>query len=167
MASVRIAIKTLRDIAGDALLNEIFLDNVFVSDNMIVGAVNDGWRLARATLPNERVAMVTGIALGNPIEELFEVLSEPIRCSPARSVGEVDSRCCDRNAAGPADRPASWRRAGQGAKSSVRKLIEVHYQQALAEYMMDISEGGFLMENRVVYYFFLDTQCLTIVRGTE
>ncbi|MEI4927662.1 hypothetical protein Q8G50_34655, partial [Klebsiella pneumoniae] len=41
-----------------------------------VGAVNDGWRLARTTLANERVAMATGTALGNPMEELLKVLGD-------------------------------------------------------------------------------------------
>nr|WP_231846680.1 hypothetical protein [Mycobacterium leprae] len=44
------------------------MDNVFVPDDMVVGVVNDSWKLARTTLPNERVAMVTGTALGNPMD---------------------------------------------------------------------------------------------------
>ena len=44
---------------------------MFVPDEMVVGAVNDGWRLARTTLANERVAMAQGTALGNPMEELL------------------------------------------------------------------------------------------------
>ena len=44
---------------------------MFVPDEMVVGEVNDGWRLARTTLANERVAMAHGTALGNPMEELL------------------------------------------------------------------------------------------------
>jgi len=53
-----------------------------------------------------------------------------------------------------------------GAQSSVRKLIGVRYRQALAEYMMDVSEGGGLVVNRAVFDF-LNTRCLTIAGGTE
>jgi alkylation response protein AidB-like acyl-CoA dehydrogenase len=53
-----------------------------------------------------------------------------------------------------------------GAQSSVRKLIGVRYRQALAEFTMDVSEGGGLVHNRAVFDF-LNTRCLTIAGGTE
>ncbi len=71
MSSPGILIRPLREITGDALFNEVFLDNLFVPDEQVVGAVNDGWRLARTTLANERIAMAAGTALGNPMEELL------------------------------------------------------------------------------------------------
>ena len=71
MSSPGILIRPLREITGDALFNEVFLDNLFVPDELVVGAVNDGWRLARTTLANERIAMAAGTALGNPMEELL------------------------------------------------------------------------------------------------
>lgn len=48
----------------------------------------------------------------------------------------------------------------------MRKLIGVRYRQALAEYMMDVSEGGGLVANHAVFDF-LNTRCLTIAGGTE
>ena len=72
MKSEGITIRPLREITGDELFNEVFFDDVFVPDEMVVGAVNDGWRLARTTLANERVAMAQGTALGNPMEELLD-----------------------------------------------------------------------------------------------
>ena len=48
---------------------------VGIDNDLVVGAVNDGWKLARATLASERVAMATGTALGNPMEELLDVLA--------------------------------------------------------------------------------------------
>ena len=71
MTSPGIVIRPLREITGDELFNEVFFDDVFVPDEMVVGQVNDGWRLARTTLANERVAMASGTALGNPMEELL------------------------------------------------------------------------------------------------
>ena len=54
-----------------------------------------------------------------------------------------------------------------GAQSSVRKLIGVRYRQALAEFMMDVSEGGGLRRATDAVFDFLNTRCLTIAGGTE
>ncbi len=167
MSSPGIEIRPLREITGDSLFNEVFLDNVFVPDEMVVGDVNDGWRLARTTLANERVAMATGTALGNPMEELLKVL------------GQIDLDVAQQDRLGRLivtaqtgalldQRIAQLAVGGQdpGAQSSVRKLIGVRYRQALAEYMMDVSEGGGLVHNHAVFDF-LNTRCLTIAGGTE
>ncbi|QUR69139.1 acyl-CoA dehydrogenase [Mycobacterium spongiae] len=167
MASPGIEIRPLREITGDALFNEVFLDNVFVADEMVVGAVNDGWRLARTTLANERVAMATGTALGDPMEELLAVLAQ-IELDVAQQDRLAGLIVIAATGALLDQRIAQLAVGGQdpGAQSSVRKLIGVRYRQALAEYMMDVSDGGGLVENRAVFDF-LNTRCLTIAGGTE
>src|SRR6478735_8475265 len=69
-----IDIRPLREITGEALFNEVFFDDLFVPDDMVVGPVDGGWPLARTTLANERVAMATGGALDKGMEHLLEVL---------------------------------------------------------------------------------------------
>ncbi len=167
MTSPGIEIRPLREITGDSLFSEVFLDNVFVPDEMVVSGVNDGWRLARTTLANERIAMATGTALGNPMEELLKVLAEiDLDVAQQDRLGRLIVTA--QTGALLDQRIAQLAVGGQdpGAQSSVRKLIGVRYRQALAEYMMDVTEGGGLVENRAVHDF-LNTRCLTIAGGTE
>lgn len=167
MKSPGIVIRPLREITGDELFNEVFFDDVFVPDEMVVGQVNDGWRLARTTLANERVAMAQGTALGNPMEELLRVVSElDLDGAQQDQLGQlivtaqVGSLLDQRIAQLAVD--------GQdpGPQASARKLIGVRYRQALAEFRMDLSDGAGVVVDKLVHDF-LNTRCLTIAGGTE
>ncbi|MDX1886813.1 acyl-CoA dehydrogenase [Mycolicibacterium sp. 120270] len=167
MSTPGIDIRPLREITGDDLFNEVFFDDVFVPDEMVVGEVNDGWRLARTTLANERVAMAHGTALGNPMEEVLRTVSErdldPAvqdtlgRLIVAAQVGSLLDQRIAELAVGGAD---------PGPQASARKLIGVRYRQALSEFRMELSDGAGLVENKPVLDF-LNVRCLTIAGGTE
>jgi 3-oxochol-4-en-24-oyl-CoA dehydrogenase len=167
MKSPGIDIRPLREITGDNLFNEVFFDEVFVPDEMVVGQVNDGWRLARTTLANERVAMAHGTALGNPMEELLRTVTKlELDLDVADRLGELIRSAqvgslLDR-------RIAQLALGGQdpGPQASARKLIGVRYRQALSEFRMELSEGAGVVENQEVHDF-LNTRCLTIAGGTE
>ncbi|MDV3128757.1 acyl-CoA dehydrogenase [Mycobacterium sp. 21AC1] len=167
MKSAGIVIRPLREITGDELFNEVFFDDVFVPDDMVVGTVNDGWRLARTTLANERVAMAGGTALGNPMEELLHSLRGP-GIDPADQdrlgdliLGAQVGSLLDQRIA-----QAAVEGHDTGAQASARKLIGVRYRQGLSEFRMERSEGGGVVENPTVHDF-LNTRCLTIAGGTE
>ena len=108
MKTPGIDIRPLREITGDNLFNEVFFDDVFVPDEMVVGPVNDGWRLARTTLANERVAMSHGTALGNPMEELFRTVADlDLDSTGQHKLGADDPGRSGRVAVGPA-RSRNW-----------------------------------------------------------
>ena len=167
MKSPGIVIRPLREITGDDLFNEVFFDDVFVPDEMVVGEVNDGWRLARTTLANERVAMAHGTALGNPMEHLLATVAK-VDLDPAAQdrlgalivsaqVGSLLDQRIAQLAVGGQD---------PGPQASARKLIGVRYRQALSELRMDLSEGAGIVDNKMVRDF-LNVRCLTIAGGTE
>ncbi|WP_101951685.1 acyl-CoA dehydrogenase [Mycobacterium sp. 3519A] len=167
MKSPGIEIRPLREITGDNLFNEVFFDDVFVPDEMVVGQVNDGWRLARTTLANERVAMAHGTALGNPMEELLRTVGElDVDPAVADQLGELIRSAQVGSLLD--QRIAQLILGGQdpGPQASARKLIGVRYRQALSEFRMDISQGAGIVENKEVHDF-LNTRCLTIAGGTE
>ncbi|OAA27797.1 acyl-CoA dehydrogenase [Frankia sp. EI5c] len=57
MRAPGVEVRPLRESNGGFLFNEVFLNDVLVPDDRLVGEVNQGWTLARTTLGNERVSI--------------------------------------------------------------------------------------------------------------
>ena len=56
-----ITVRPIAQLGGDTGFGEIFLDDVFVPDEDVIGTPNDGWRAAMSTSSNER-----GMSLRSP-----------------------------------------------------------------------------------------------------
>ena len=78
-----VTIRPLRHILGEAEFNEVFLDDVFIPDELVVGPVDGGWKIAMATLGYERVVLATGRV---NMQRLFDDLREQVRRT------EIDGR---------------------------------------------------------------------------
>jgi 3-oxochol-4-en-24-oyl-CoA dehydrogenase len=55
-----VEVRPLKMVTGHSDFNEVFFNDVFVPDDDVVGPVNGGWKVARATLGNESVSIGGG-----------------------------------------------------------------------------------------------------------
>jgi alkylation response protein AidB-like acyl-CoA dehydrogenase len=67
MRAPGVEVRPLRQLTGEAEFNEVFISEARVPDADRIGAVGDGWKVATATLMNERVAI--GSARAVPRED--------------------------------------------------------------------------------------------------
>jgi len=54
MQAAGVEIRPLRQITDETEFNEVFLDEVFVSDDQLIGGLHQGWSVASTTLAHER-----------------------------------------------------------------------------------------------------------------
>ena len=57
MASEGVTVRPLRELTGNEFFNEVFINDVFVPDGLVLGEVNRGWEVSRNTLTAERVTI--------------------------------------------------------------------------------------------------------------
>jgi alkylation response protein AidB-like acyl-CoA dehydrogenase len=57
MRSEGVTVKPLRELTGQELFNTVYIDDVFVPDEYVLGDVNRGWEVSRNTLTAERVSI--------------------------------------------------------------------------------------------------------------
>ena len=186
MRSPGIEIRPIRQMDGSATFNEVFLDAVRVPEGNLVGTEHDGWRLARVTLGNERVALSEEGALwgrGPTVTTLIDALraagrapldplsrqrlaavyteAEILRILRLRTVAAL-------LAGGPEAEP--------GPEASVRKALSDRHGQKLFELAVDLcGADGMLAQHNPAQLpglfpwvmGFLFTPALTIGGGTS
>ncbi|WP_121251153.1 acyl-CoA dehydrogenase [Nocardioides ferulae] len=169
MRSEGIDVRPLREITGEALFNEVFLDEVFVPDDCLVGGLNEGWKLARTTLANERVAMATS-RLDKSTERAVSLaarggLSDAQLVRVGRAVAL--STVCTLLGVRTTLRSLAGR--GPGAESSVAKLLGVRNRQDGSELVVRLLEERLVADGdevREAVWEMLNTRCLSIAGGT-
>ncbi|OBI10759.1 acyl-CoA dehydrogenase [Mycobacterium sp. E2497] len=92
MRSPGIEIQPIKTATGQAHFNEVFLNDVFVPDEMLLGAPTDGWNLAIATMAEERSA-ISGYVKFDRAVALRRLAAEPgpDRDDALRALGELDA----------------------------------------------------------------------------
>jgi alkylation response protein AidB-like acyl-CoA dehydrogenase len=172
MKSPGLEIRPLRELTGFAMFNEVFLTDLFVPDDCVIGEVDGGWPLARTTLANERVAMGSGSSFGGGVEALLTLVKDLGPLDPvavdqlgmvvadAQSVALLGLRTTYRSLSG----------AKPGPEASVRKLLGVEHDQRTQELGLSLlGPDGATTEGAANQWTFgfLANRCLTIAGGTS
>ncbi|MGX7677735.1 acyl-CoA dehydrogenase [Jatrophihabitans sp. DSM 45814] len=136
-----VEVRPLRQITGGSGFNEVFFDDVFVPDSDVVGVVNDGWKVARATLGNERVSIGGGLPGRFTADQLIDLAAKygindaGTRRAIAYLIAEsqalqlVNLRQVARAVAG----------SGPGPEGNVTKAAGAEHSQAMSELAVEIA----------------------------
>ncbi|MEV6774045.1 acyl-CoA dehydrogenase [Nocardia sp. NPDC051030] len=127
MHAAGVEVRPLRMTSGISEFNEVFFTDVFVPDDDVVGPIDGGWTVARATLGNESVSIGSGdrnlfSMPGAVLLPLFDAHPERLTEGAPR-IGHylAEQHCVDLLNLRAAGRAVSG--AGPGPEGAVTKLI--------------------------------------------
>ncbi|MFD1931770.1 MULTISPECIES: acyl-CoA dehydrogenase [Nonomuraea] len=177
MKSPGVTVRPLTEMTGENLFNEVFLDEVFVPDSLVVGQVGEGWKVARNTLSNERVSLSSGSGgTGASVPDLLGLVSRLGRPLTAVEEQAVAAVVCEGHSINALSLRVTLKQlAGSepGADASVRKLLSTSHAQHVSETAVELlgeaatvaadmrlGDAGYW--NRAV----LATRAMTIYGGT-
>jgi alkylation response protein AidB-like acyl-CoA dehydrogenase len=136
MASEGVQVRPLRELTGIEFFNEVFIDDVFVPDDLVLGEVNRGWEVSRNTLTAERVTIGSG---ENPNLASLDRLVELVRDGQFDQIAQ--NRAGQLMAEGYAAKVLNMRStlltlAGGDAlpSAAISKLLSMRTVQAYAEF---------------------------------
>ncbi|MBT2224770.1 acyl-CoA dehydrogenase [Nonomuraea sp. NEAU-A123] len=177
MKAPGVTVRPLTEMTGENLFNEVFLDDVFVPDELVVGEVGQGWKVARNTLSNERVSLSSGSGgTGASVPDLLGLVGRLGReLSPVEAYQVAQVICEGHSINALSLRVTLKQLAGgePGADASVRKLLSTAHAQHVSESAVELLGAAAVVAadmrlgdagywNRAV----LATRAMTIYGGT-
>ncbi len=178
-----VEVRPIREMTGVALFNEVFLTDVRLGADALVGEENRGWGLAKVTLGNERVSLSGGGALwgqGPDARDLLAIVRD--RVAGGVSIDPVlRDRCAQLFIEAQMLtlirlRTVSAAIAGQqpGPEASIRKLLADEHGQKIMALAKDLAgaagmttDAGPLGSSADLWHYgFLFSAALTIGGGT-
>jgi alkylation response protein AidB-like acyl-CoA dehydrogenase len=183
-----IDVRPIREMTGGETFNEVFFTDVRLPLDAVVGEVNDGWRLAKVTLGNERVSLSTGGLLWGHGPTALDLIAQIKRApvtDPLLRQNIVKVYIEHQILELIRMRTLSARIRGEqpGPEASVRKILADEHGQHVMDLALSLqgasgmianahvgglsgTQGASAMEAAVWYYGFLFAQALTIGGGT-
>lgn len=178
-----IEIRTIRNIAGADSFNEVFFTDVRIPHANVVGDVNDGWRLAKVTLGNERVSLSTGGVLWGNGPTALDVVNEAKKLGPHSSVlrqklAQIYIEHMVLEIIRMRTLTARLRGSQPGPEASIRKIMADEHGQRVMSVARDIigadalvigpddSVAGKHIRSKSWYSGYMFSQALTIGGGT-
>jgi alkylation response protein AidB-like acyl-CoA dehydrogenase len=171
MEAAGIEVRPIVQLTGETEFNELFLEDVFIPRDAVLGEVGDGWTVALTTLMNERA----GLALAAQVD--VRVSLDELTGLAARTGHAEDPLVQDRLAGlyikSEALRLLSYRglseieRDGRpGPRGSLAKWQWAELNQAVSELGMDLCGAEGLDPDSVWGYRFLRARANSIEGGT-
>jgi alkylation response protein AidB-like acyl-CoA dehydrogenase len=175
-----IEIRPIIEMTGGHTFNEVFMDEVRIPAENLVGDENEGWTLAKVTLGNERVSLSSGGALwgaGPSAADLLDVVrghggvDDPVlreRLARLHIEGEILRLIRLRTIS------ARIRGEPPGAEASIRKILADEHGQRIMDLAKDLAgPGGMLTDHgpcgddpAMWHHGFLFAPALTVGGGT-
>ncbi|MFJ4933995.1 acyl-CoA dehydrogenase family protein [Streptomyces pseudovenezuelae] len=135
-----VTVRPIRRLDGKPAFAEIFLDEVFVPDEDVIGGPGQGWRIAMSTAGNERGLMLRSpgrfLAAADRLAALWESRGEP---------GSARTRVADALIGARAYQLFTYAAAARfldgetlGPESSLNKVFWSEYDLALTETALDL-----------------------------
>jgi 3-oxochol-4-en-24-oyl-CoA dehydrogenase len=140
MRAEGVDVRPLRELTGAELFNEVFLTDVFVPEECLVGSPTGGWAAARTTLANERVSMGRGSSMGPGVEALVALVAAGPREHPGvlDTLGGIVARTQALAAMGVRTTLRALGGGAPGPESSIRKLLGVELDQEVQEVGLEL-----------------------------
>ncbi|ULE34568.1 acyl-CoA dehydrogenase [Mycobacterium sp. IDR2000157661] len=173
MAAEGVTVNPLRGLTGHAHFNEVFFDDVFVPDSDVVGDVNKGWLVARATLGNERISIGggSGGTTGFGADDLIKLLDgapAETRASHVRRAGEVIAETHTLRLLNLRRVTRAIAGSEPGPEGNVTKLLVAESGQRMTELAMELAGSAAVVgQAPTLTQAYLGNRAMTIAGGTS
>ena len=181
MKAPGVEVKPIKQLTGDSDFNEVYFNDVRVSDQQRLGEVGQGWQVSLTTLMNERAAIGGGfgqmdVALAMAVAQKVEIDGRP-----ALEDASVRARLANwyvqesgLKYTGYRSLTALSRGALPGPENSIGKLVGAPKMQAMSSYLMDLLEASgaitdesLVTEAGIIQRAYMGAPGLRIAGGTD
>ncbi|OBG90681.1 acyl-CoA dehydrogenase [Mycobacterium sp. E136] len=173
MKAPGVTVNPLRGLTGHAHFNEVFFDDVFVPDSDVVGDVNKGWLVARATLGNERISIgggsggTTGFTAADLVKLLDNAPAET-RATYLRRAGEVIAETHTLRLLNLRRVTRAIAGSEPGPEGNVTKLLVAESGQRMTELAMELAGSAAVVgQTPTLTLAYLGNRAMTIAGGTS